>query len=899
MNCLFWIKDLIKNLDYIKNPELYKIISCIRMRMFLLFPDYSNNPDFARNTLCKTNHFSRFIYMLTQITPNTHRREPPKAPTAIDPNQRQTTSFTNTVDIMPPKKKTTPAKNKINSDPKKVAKRRKKQKSNDEDDKVQNPHTDILNDEASQKTVKTKNSKKKATNDSIPVTTDSDRTESRKLFDSLFFEEFATTNRTTIKYPKKEIFPMYIDILKGNKGDTKEMKEKYNVLRPRIRKKYCLHFDTETNESILYSSNETVSGRASRRIAAYEELFDILYANCVESNHNIKVAQVRIFPNYGNISNILIIWFQENCCVGCMNKRKHGNCKQKLKTIPIKANSDKDKYMSLMASLTAMGNLPKPTVIESIPDDNVGTESLKDKELKKSDKGLSTSPSKINVKNGGRDAIKALEYMECENLFAKAIQRKMAKDEKKKNNSEKLQISKSVLQITDQKSSGAFQIELDNSRTGDYPGCYLNCIVQALWHVFDAKHWTLYLQMCLKIADKKSSLNKELNELAIAVVDDNADEDMQQEIMKTNQLNILKRKNLIVKYEVLVNFMDVLFRGLQCENLDRKNSVLITRPCTLKLAKLIMENDPGPLGTDPSVQHDCMEIFNAFLAILREVHQPLTEFIRPNIQKVLKCSKCKKVVRTPFTEDHGTILFFGSHKLSKQWKDKVVPEEAGRSNAYYFEMTKKHQGTFVDITIQDILDNIHVRSLDDDTMIRSLPKLDEEENEPAETDDDKLKRWNDISGLNCSKLNCTSGKFTHYHQLVGINEMIVVSSHAMGESVNLVDGELTEEGKVIDIKTTGSGYRQLVPKFWPSDVDKVGELKFGRKKVKLRLDVIIFRTSNLNSNSGHFIMSVRNEGRACKESADKWTTFDDEEITPGLPDKNEYFPTLYIFVKRS
>ena len=405
--------------------------------------------------------------------------------------------------------------------------------------------------------------------------------------------------------------------------------------------------------------------------------------------------------------------------------------------------------------------------------------------------------------------------------------------------------------------------------------------------------------MCLKIADEKSSLNRHLNELAVAVVDDNPDDDMEDEIRKTNQFNQLKRKKMIVKYKVLVTFMDVLFRGLQCENIDRNDSVLITRPSTMKLAKLIMETLPGTLGTDPSVQHDCVEMFNAFLAILREIHQPLTDFIRPNIQKVVKCNKCKKVVKTPFTEDHGTILYFGSDTLSNQWKNKVVPVKALRSNAYYFEMTKKHQGTFADITIQDIMDNIHVLSLDDDTWIRSLPELDLEENESEESDDNKLKRWNEISGLNCSKLNCTSGKYTRSHQLVGINDMILVSSHAMGESVNLVDGELTEEGQVLDIKIHGHGYRTLVPKFWPTNVDEVGELKLGRKLMKLRLDVIIFRTSNLNSNSGHFIMSVRNEGRACKESVDKWTTIDDEEITPGLPNKYEFFPTLYIFVKRS
>ena len=69
MNCLFWIKYFIQNLDYIKNPEFHKIIGWIRMRIFLLFLDYSKNPDFEKNTLCKTIHFSRFVYMMTQITP--------------------------------------------------------------------------------------------------------------------------------------------------------------------------------------------------------------------------------------------------------------------------------------------------------------------------------------------------------------------------------------------------------------------------------------------------------------------------------------------------------------------------------------------------------------------------------------------------------------------------------------------------------------------------------------------------------------------------------------------------------------------------------------------------------------------------------------------------------------
>ena len=264
----------------------------------------------------------------------------------------------------------------------KMATRKRKTISKDNNkDKDPNPPTDVDSVTASKKTEKNKTSKNVSANDSSQVSNDPDRTESHRIFESLFFEEVATTVRTAIKYPKRKVFPMYIDILKGSKGDTKEMKKTYNTLRPGIKKKYCLYFDEEKEENILYSSQDTVSGQVSRRIAAYEDVFEILYTNCIASNHNLKVAQVKILSTYGNITNTLIAWFQETCCVGCQNKNKHGNCKKKLKITPSKDKSEKEKYMSLMASLTAMGNMPKPVVIEPTSDDNSKIECSKGKSI--------------------------------------------------------------------------------------------------------------------------------------------------------------------------------------------------------------------------------------------------------------------------------------------------------------------------------------------------------------------------------------------------------------------------------------------------------------------------------------------------------------------------------------
>ena len=70
------------------------------------------------------------------------------------------------------------------------------------------------------KKLKNKTLKNVSANDSSQVSNDPDRTESHRRFESLFFEEIATTIRTTIKYPKRKVFPMYIDILKGSKGDS-------------------------------------------------------------------------------------------------------------------------------------------------------------------------------------------------------------------------------------------------------------------------------------------------------------------------------------------------------------------------------------------------------------------------------------------------------------------------------------------------------------------------------------------------------------------------------------------------------------------------------------------------------------------------------------------------------
>ena len=116
--------------------------------------------------------------------------------------------------------------------------------------------------------------------------------------------------------------------------------------------------------------------------------------------------------------------------------------------------------------------------------------------------------------NGGNDVFKALEYIKCENLFAKALHNVVSNEDKKKRTSKKNPIQKQVEQFRKLKSSGAFQIELDNSRTTVFPGCYINCIVQALWHVFDDKQWTLFLQTCVDIADKYNHIRDKYSHIA-------------------------------------------------------------------------------------------------------------------------------------------------------------------------------------------------------------------------------------------------------------------------------------------------------------------------------------------------------------------------------------------------
>ena len=517
--------------------------------------------------------------------------------------------------------------------------------------------------------------------------------------------------------------------------------------------------------------------------------------------------------------------------------------------------------------------------------------------IKKTDKGnegFTCIDSLTKQTDKGCEAFDTLAYVENENLFGIKLQKSTLKPDATKKKLKNL-----VKTFNNLKKEGVFHIELDNSRTSAYPGCYLNCIVQAFYHVFDNTRWTMLLQMCSDIADKKSSLSKDLKKLSIPeeCVDD--DYDVQQENDKHNEMNRLKYKNLMVKYEVVVNFMDIFFRGLQCETNRCNENVLITRPYTLKLAKKIMANTPLTLGTDVSQQFDCMEIMNNFIDILHELHEPLASFIIPNLQKVLTCSKCKKKVRSSPIEVYGSVQFFVNEDLLKLWQNMVLPDAATRKNDFYYEMTKKHQGTFLPVKIQTILDNIHPVNVTNDSMTYTLPENDTVENDMVETNEDKLKRWNAITGLKCPNINCTSGSYNTYLELASVNDMIAVSCQAMELNINLQEGELTETGEVIEIENTGSGFRQLVPKFWPTDVDSIGELKCGRKKVKMRLDVIIFRTSNLNSQSGHFIISFRNKGRACKDTKDKWTTIDDDQITTGLPDCIDYYPNLYIFVKTS
>ena len=353
--------------------------------------------------------------------------------------------------------------------------------------------------------------------------------------------------------------------------------------------------------------------------------------------------------------------------------------------------------------------------------------------------------------NIGCEALETLKYVENENLFGLKILKSSLKPDAKKK-----KIKTLVNTFNNLKTEGNFRIELDNSRTSAFPGCYMNCVVQAFYHIFDNTHWTMLLQMCSDIADKKSSLNKDLKKLSIPDQCYDDDNDVQLENDKHNDIKMLKYKNLIVKYEVVVNFMDVLFRGLQCENNKCEENVLVTRPYTLKLAKKIMANSPLTLGNDVSQQFDCMEIMNHFIDIIRELHEPLATFIVPNLQKVLTCSQCNKKVRSTPTEVYGSILFFANEDLLNQWQKMVLPDEATRKFDFFYEMTQKHQGTFVPIKLQTILDNIHPVTMTNDSMTFTLPERDTADNDVQETDNEKLKRQTQVIVVRLLPNQCIS-----------------------------------------------------------------------------------------------------------------------------------------------
>ena len=60
------------------------------------------------------------------------------------------------------------------------------------------------------------------------------------------------------------------------------------------------------------------------------------------------------------------------------------------------------------------------------------------------------------------------------------------------------------------------------------------------------------------------------------------------------------------------------------------------------------------------------------------------------------------------------LLFFGSSGHVKRWEDQVGMTENQNNPGYFNDLKTKHKNTYVDVSVQEIFENIKISLYDDD-----------------------------------------------------------------------------------------------------------------------------------------------------------------------------------------
>ena len=439
------------------------------------------------------------------------------------------------------------------------------------------------------------------------------------------------------------------------------------------------------------------------------------------------------------------------------------------------------------------------------------------------------------------------------------------------------------------------KVHLDNSQGIMYNACWANSTLQAFWRLFDDKEWEILINRCVDLEDSKNHVNIEiakLYEISNAEDDDN-DPSLKDEIAMAAAINQMNLTQKTICRDAFVTHMDIVFRGSKGKEIMEHSSLFVVHVSTFPLSQKIMSLFPGIFSDGVSAYYDIAEFIPCYMEVLQKYDPNLFDFLFPEVGTVTTCLKCRKTHTTPLPRNDYFQIYFGNPEYTKKWtrRAKLPTFGLNKEPAFYYKWCNKFQTTYLTITVQELLDNSHP------SFICGTHETIDPSNkfEASDNDADRVTKRNTASGLQCSKSKCANASYTIEPKVITINRVLAISMQECVESRELFDGQLDASGDVAvvtDEKNTM--HPQIIMKYWLEDFNSIGRINVGDKEVKLRLTTVIFRTNNQNDKDGHFVTAVRLNNTGDKNV---WNTYDDNDVDPGLPKGDEYYPIMFFFEK--
>ena len=304
-----------------------------------------------------------------------------------------------------------------------------------------------------------------------------------------------------------------------------------------------------------------------------------------------------------------------------------------------------------------------------------------------------------------------------------------------------------------------------------------------------------------------------------------------------------------------------------------------------------MAHSPGLYQGKLKDQHDPFEFIAQFAEIMEDFDKSIFEKMRPEIMKHVKCSTCGDVKQKGIEIQDSFLLFFGSLSHVKRWEEKVGMHKNDNDPSFFEVLKNTHGSTYVEISVQEILDNIKISLYDNEGVCENYPDgtpVHSEDNVdpfgltswklPNQPKTDVLcqERRNNVSGLSCTDLKCAKSNFIDELKISSVKTTFMVSTH------NIVTWFMND------------GTKQLYPKYWPVDISSTGKVNIGNEVKDMQVTGIVFKDSSHNARVGHYISCVRMKSTVTG-IPDEWRMYDDAIVRIGLPDKNKFYPVLYTF----